>query len=45
MHETERPDAATDDPDGDERCALHDNRRPCPQCLANDYGVYVWNSL
>lgn len=51
--ETEAPEAATqapevaapEEPAPDARCEPHGNRPPCPRCLADEYGVQVWNSI
>lgn len=29
----------------EERCQRHGNRPPCPRCLADEYGIWVWNSI
>lgn len=30
--------------DEEQRCKPHGNRLPCPMCLADEYGIWVWNS-
>lgn len=45
-NETEAPEAAApEEPAPDARCEPHGNRPPCPRCLADEYGVQVWNSI
>lgn len=44
--ETKRPRSEDTAPQPtDARCQPHDNRPPCPSCLAEMYGIYVWNNL
>lgn len=33
------------DEDCEERCKPHGNKLPCPQCLAEEYRIFVWNNV